>query len=153
VDLRALFSQLRGTVRAMATGDVELVVVDPSLPATIRSDEVLLAQVLRNLLHNGLKFTAAGSVRMSASRDGDDWLIQVTDTGVGIAEELHDRIFEEFYQVPGRSLTGVTGTGLGLPYARRLVTLLGGALSVTSEPGAGSTFTVRLPAGGGDGAS
>jgi signal transduction histidine kinase len=153
VDLRLLFSQLRGTVRALATGAVELVVVDPALPATIGSDEVLLAQVLRNLLHNGLKFTAAGSVRMSASRDGDDWLIQVTDTGVGIADELHERIFEEFYQVPGRSPTGATGTGLGLPYARRLVTMLGGTLSVTSSPGAGSTFTVRLPADGDDGAS
>ncbi|MDG4820704.1 ATP-binding protein [Asanoa sp. WMMD1127] len=153
VDLRVLFSQLRGTVRAMATGDVDLVVVDPPGEATIRSDEVLLAQVLRNLLHNGLKFTAAGEVRMSATRDGDDWLIQVVDTGVGIPPELHERIFEEFYQVPGHSPTGATGTGLGLPYARRLVTLLGGALTVASEPGAGSTFTVRLPVAGDDGAS
>ncbi|MEV0714168.1 ATP-binding protein [Asanoa sp. NPDC050611] len=153
VDLRGLFSQLRGTVRAMATGDVQLVVSDPAPPAEIRSDEVLLAQVLRNLLHNGLKFTAAGEVRMTASRAGGDWLIEVTDTGVGIAPELHDRIFEEFYQVPGRSPTGATGTGLGLPYARRLVTLLGGELTVASEPGAGSTFTVRLPAAGVDGTS
>ncbi|GIF77279.1 sensor histidine kinase [Asanoa siamensis] len=147
VDLGAVFSQLRGTVRALAVPSVELVVVDPG-PATIRSDEVLLAQVLRNLLHNGLKFTVDGEVRMTASRVDEDWLIQVTDTGVGIAPELHDRIFEEFYQVPGRSPTGAPGTGLGLPYARRLVTLLGGTLTVASEPGAGSTFTVRLPAGG-----
>ena len=153
VDLRAVFSHLRGTVRAMATGDVELVVVDPVPPAEIRSDEVLLAQVLRNLLHNGLKFTPAGEVRMTAARDGADWLIQVSDTGVGIPAELHDRIFEEFFQVPGRSPTGAKGTGLGLPYARRLVTLLGGALTVASEPGAGSTFTVRLPAAGAHGAS
>ncbi len=152
VDLPVLFSQLRGTVRAMTTGDVELVVTDPEPPATIRSDEVLLAQVLRNLLHNGLKFTAAGEVRMTATRDGGDWLIRVADTGVGIPAELQDRIFEEFYQVPG-SPTGVKGTGLGLPYARRLVTLLGGALSVVSEPGVGSTFTIRLPAAGADGTS
>ncbi|GIF66189.1 sensor histidine kinase [Asanoa ishikariensis] len=153
VDLRVLFSQLRGTVRAMATGAVELVVTDPEQPATIRSDEVLIAQVLRNLLHNGLKFTAAGEVRMTATRDGDGWLIRVADTGIGISAELHDRIFEEFYQVPGRSPSGMKGTGLGLPYARRLVTLLGGTLTVASEPGAGSTFTVRLPAAGHDGAS
>ncbi|SNS95263.1 Signal transduction histidine kinase [Asanoa hainanensis] len=153
VDLRLLFSQLRGTVRAMATGAVELVVSDPEPPATIRSDEVLLAQVLRNLLHNGLKFTAAGEVRMSAEQHGDDWLIRVVDTGVGIPSELQDRIFEEFYQVPGRSPTGAKGTGLGLPYARRLVTLLGGAMSVISEPGAGSTFTIQLPAARPDGTS
>ena len=72
----------------------------------------------------------------------------VADTGVGIPDAEQDRIFEEFYQVPGRSPTGATGTGLGLPYARRLVTLLGGGLTVDSGPGEGSTFTVRLPVGG-----
>jgi signal transduction histidine kinase len=71
----------------------------------------------------------------------------VADTGAGIPDELHERIFEEFYQVPGsRPLSG-TGTGLGLPYARRLVTILGGALRVASSSGEGSTFTVRLPGG------
>jgi signal transduction histidine kinase len=149
VDLRTVFGELRGTVRAMATHpDVELVVVDPEPPAVVRSDAVLLAQVLRNLLHNGLKFTVAGEVRMTAERDGDMWSLRVADTGVGIPEALQDRIFEEFYQVPGRSPTGATGTGLGLPYARRLVTLLGGGLTVDSRPGKGSTFTVRLPVGG-----
>ncbi|MGC5017266.1 ATP-binding protein [Micromonospora sp. DT47] len=146
VDLRALFGQLRGTLRALATGSaVELVVEEPPAPAVLRSDEVLLAQVLRNLLHNGLKFTEQGEVRMRAEREGDRWRISVSDTGVGIAPELHERIFEEFYQVPGTSRPG--GTGLGLPYARRLVTLLDGTLELTSEPGQGSTFTVVLPAG------
>ncbi|MEH0845127.1 sensor histidine kinase [Micromonospora sp. CPCC 205711] len=144
VDLRALFGQLRGTLRALATRSaVELIVEEPPTPAVLRSDEVLLAQVLRNLLHNGLKFTASGEVRMRAERDGDRWRISVSDTGVGIPPELHERIFEEFYQVPGATRAG--GTGLGLPYARRLVTLLGGTLELTSEPGRGSTFTVVLP--------
>jgi signal transduction histidine kinase len=125
---------------------VELVVEEPPAPATIRSDEALLARVLRNLLHNGLKFTEQGEVRMRAETTDDRWRLVVSDTGPGIAPELHERIFEEFYQVPG-SATG-TGTGLGLPYARRLVTLLGGTLEVASEPGRGSTFTVTLPVGG-----
>ncbi|MEU9741113.1 sensor histidine kinase [Micromonospora chersina] len=147
VDLRGLFGQLRGTLRALATRPaVELVVEEPPAPATVRSDEVLLAQVLRNLLHNGLKFTERGEVRLRAERRGDLWSLSVTDTGAGIPPELHERIFEEFYQVPGTTRVG--GTGLGLPYARRLVTLLGGTLELTSEPGRGSTFTVVLPVGG-----
>ncbi|MEU9824934.1 sensor histidine kinase [Micromonospora chersina] len=147
VDLRGLFGQLRGTLRALATRPaVELVVEEPPAPATVRSDEVLLAQVLRNLLHNGLKFTERGEVRLRAERRGDLWSLSVTDTGAGIPPELHERIFEEFYQVPGTTRVG--GTGLGLPYARRLVTLLGGTLELTSETGRGSTFTVVLPVGG-----
>ncbi|WP_435871340.1 sensor histidine kinase [Micromonospora echinaurantiaca] len=147
VDLRPVFGQLRGTLRALATRpDVELVVEEPPTPATLRTDEVLLSQVLRNLLHNGLKFTERGEVRLRAGRQGDRWLLSISDTGPGIAEELHERIFEEFYQVPGATRVG--GTGLGLPYARRLVTLLGGTLELASEPGRGSTFTVTLPVGG-----
>ncbi|MCW3842925.1 sensor histidine kinase [Micromonospora yasonensis] len=147
VDLRGLFGQLRGTLRALAVRPgVELVVEEPPAPATVRSDEVLLAQVLRNLLHNGLKFTERGEVRLRAERRDGVWSLSVSDTGVGIPSELHERIFEEFYQVPG--VTRVGGTGLGLPYARRLVALLGGTLELSSEPGRGSTFTVRLPLGG-----
>ncbi|SCG70895.1 sensor histidine kinase [Micromonospora halophytica] len=147
VDLRAVFGQLRGTLRALTVrSTVELVVEDPPAPAVLRCDEVLLSQVLRNLLHNALKFTERGEVRLRAERDGGRWRLSVSDTGVGIPAGLHDRIFEEFYQAPGTTRIG--GTGLGLPYARRLVTLLGGTLELTSEPGRGSTFTVVLPAGG-----
>ncbi|MFI7553720.1 sensor histidine kinase [Verrucosispora sp. WMMD703] len=147
VDLRAVFGQLRGTLRALPAADgVELVVEDPVTPATVRTDEVLLAQVLRNLLHNALKFTTEGEVRLRAERHGDGWRLTVSDTGPGIPPELHDRVFEEFYQAPGPTRFG--GTGLGLPYARRLVNLLGGTLDLASEPGRGSTFTVWLPADG-----
>jgi len=146
VDLKAVFGQLRGTLRPLATRpEVEFVVEEPAV-TRLRSDEVLLAQVLRNLLTNAIKFTAAGSVRLSAARAGDDIEFTVADTGAGIPPELQERIFEEFYQVPGsQALSGGKGTGLGLPYARRLVGILGGALRVTSEPGVGSTFTVSLP--------
>ncbi|MFC4110169.1 ATP-binding protein [Micromonospora zhanjiangensis] len=147
VDLRVVFGQLRGTLRALATSaKVELVVEEPPQPATIRSDEVLLSQVLRNLLHNGLKFTESGEVRMRAERLADGWRLIVSDTGPGIPHELQNRIFEEFYQLPG---TRSRGTGLGLSYARRLATLLGGSLELTSEPGRGSTFVVTLPTHGG----
>ncbi|MEV7229045.1 sensor histidine kinase [Polymorphospora sp. NPDC051019] len=148
IDLRMVFGQLRGTLRALTTPDVRLEVEDPPAPSVIRSDEVLLTRVLRNLLHNGLKFTERGEVRMCAETAAGGWRVSVVDTGLGIPAELHQRIFEEFYQVPG---TAKPGTGLGLPYARRLATLLGGSLELTSEPGHGSTFTLFLPTVG-DGA-
>jgi signal transduction histidine kinase len=107
----------------------------------------VLAQVLRNLLTNAIKFTAAGHIVLTARRVGDDVEFTVDDTGTGIPPELHERIFEEFYQVPGSHALSGEGTGLGLPYARRLVSILGGALRVASQPGEGSTFTVSLPAG------
>lgn len=147
VDLRAIFGQLRGTLRALATRpDVDFVVDEPPV-VRLRSDEVLLAQVLRNLLTNAIKFTERGEVRLSATVDDDRIELTVSDTGTGIPAELHGRIFEEFYQVPGGLATRGTGTGLGLPYARRLVDILGGVLSLDSEPGRGSVFAVSLPTG------
>ncbi|GGQ71100.1 sensor histidine kinase [Couchioplanes azureus] len=145
VDLKAVFGQLRGTLRPLATQpDVEFVVEEPAVPR-LRSDEVLLSQVLRNLLTNAIKFTETGSVRLGVARVGDDVEFTVADTGSGIPPELHERIFEEFYQVPGSHAVNGKGTGLGLPYARRLVGILGGAMRVSSVPGEGSTFVVSLP--------
>jgi signal transduction histidine kinase len=146
VDLRAVFGQLRGTLRALATrDDVDFAVDDPPAGPTLRTDETLLAQVLRNLLTNALKFTEHGSVRLSARWVDSRLELRVADTGVGIPAELHERIFEEFYQAPGSVAARAAGTGLGLPYARRLVTILGGAMTVDSAPGQGSIFTVSLP--------
>jgi signal transduction histidine kinase len=145
VDLRAVFGQLRGTLRPLAVRpEVAFVVDEPAIPA-MRTDEVLLTRVLRNLLTNAIKFTAQGSIRLSVRRVDDDAEFTVADTGTGIPEELHERIFEEFYQVPGSKAINGRGTGLGLPYARRLAGILGGALRVESAPGGGSIFTVRLP--------
>ncbi len=146
IDLRAVFGQLRGTLRPMATRPgVDFVVNEPQVPS-IRSDEVLLSRILRNLLTNALKFTADGEVRLAARQVGADVEFTVADTGTGIPPELHERIFEEFYQVPGSKALSGKGTGLGLPYARRLAAILGGALRVNSTPGAGSTFTLMVPA-------
>ncbi|MEV0564376.1 ATP-binding protein [Dactylosporangium sp. NPDC050588] len=143
VDLNAVFGQLRGTLRPLAKPGVRFEVADPAEPVELVTDEVLLTQILRNLLTNALKFTDAGSVAMGALvRDGR-LHIAVADTGIGIPFAEQRRVFEEFHQVRGAHQTG--GTGLGLPYARRLATLLGGGLSMVSEPGEGSTFTLDLP--------
>lgn len=106
------------------------------------TDETILTRVLRNLLANGVNFTRAGVVRLSARTEGDHMVFTVSDTGVGIPEADHERVFEEFYQVPG---TRGGGTGLGLPYARRLAEAMGGGLELDSTVGVGTTVTVRIP--------
>jgi signal transduction histidine kinase len=143
VDLAAMFGQLRGTLRPMAKPGVELEVEDVS--GTIESDEVLLTQIVRNLLTNALKFTVEGEVRLRAENRGEHVDLVVADTGIGIPPDEQSRVFEEFHQVRRAQQIGGNGTGLGLPYARRLTALLGGELTMSSEPGRGSVFTVTLP--------
>ncbi len=143
VDLRALFGRLRGLARPMAEGrPVEVIVSDDGAPDTILTDEVALTSILRNLLSNAIKYTDSGEVRLSARATGPRLEISVADTGIGIPAGLHDHVFEEFYQVPG---VRRGGTGLGLPYARRLARILGGDLTLTSEPGVGTTVVLDLP--------
>jgi signal transduction histidine kinase len=143
VDLRALLGRLRGLARPIAEGKpVEVVVSDEGAPARLLTDEVALTSILRNLLSNGIKYTDRGEVRLNVRVAGPSLEITVADTGMGIPPGLHERVFEEFYQVPGIRRGG---TGLGLPYARRLAGLLGGDLDLTSEPGSGTTAVLRLP--------
>ena len=146
VDLHALFGRLRGLARPMAEGKQLDVTIsgdgDPNTPDTILTDEVMLTSILRNLLSNGIKYTDGGEVRLSARVAGPRVEISVADTGIGIPAGLHEHVFEEFYQVPG---VRRGGTGLGLPYARRLARILGGDLRLSSEPGAGTTVVLSLP--------
>ena len=143
VDLPALFGRLRGLARPMAEGKpVEVIVSADGVPATILTDEVALTSILRNLLSNGIKYTDRGEVRLGARVTGPRLEVSVADTGIGIPAGLHAHVFEEFYQVPG---VRRGGTGLGLPYARRLAGILGADLTLTSEPGAGTTVVLGLP--------
>jgi signal transduction histidine kinase len=147
VDLGAVFGQLRGTLRPLARPSVELTVDEPVGVPPLVSDEAMLVQILRNLLTNGLKFTDRGEVTLTARYDADARraVLTVTDTGIGIAAADQERVFEEFFQVHDAQREAAPGTGLGLPYARRLCGLLGIDLTLDSEPGRGSTFTLRVP--------
>jgi two-component system, sensor histidine kinase len=109
------------------------------------TDRALLERVLRNLLDNAIKYTDAGSIEMRVAADGPDVTIAVLDTGQGIAPAELERIFEEFYQIGNPERDRQRGLGLGLAIVRRLVLLLGGRLTVESQPGRGSTFTLRMP--------
>ena len=124
--------------------EVTLVVEDPSPVGPIRSDPTLLGHVLRNLLSNAVKFTEAGEVRLSAERVGPVVRFTVQDTGIGIAEEDQQRVFEEFFQVRTPLHSRAKGSGLGLSYARRVATILGGDLRLSSTPGVGSSFVMEL---------
>ena len=119
--------------------------IDPGLPS-MRQDLTKLQQILQNLLSNAIKFTPEGGrVLLKAEADIAYVRITVTDTGVGIAPEEQDLVFEKFRQ-SGNPLTREhAGTGLGLSIVRELSKLLGGEVTLQSELGRGSTFTVRLP--------
>ena len=147
-EVEKLFGALRGMLRPLLLNQSVALVFDavPTLPP-LETDEGKVSQILRNLVSNALKFTERGEVRVSAAADAGAGTIafSVSDTGIGIAPEDQSRIFEEFTQLEHRLQRGVRGTGLGLPLSRRLAELLGGTLSVRSEPGVGSTFTVTIP--------
>ena len=146
--VETLFGALRGMLRPLLLNQSVALVFEPAedLPV-LYTDEGKVSQILRNLISNGLKFTERGEVRVSARLDpaASAIVFQVSDTGIGINAADQERIFEEFTQVEHRLQRGVRGTGLGLPLSKRLAELLGGSLGVTSQPGAGSTFTVRIP--------
>ena len=119
--------------------------VDPAIGEVV-ADERKVKQVLLNLLSNAVKFTPeGGKITMSAALNGDAVSVSVADTGIGIAAEDQEAVFEEFRQVGDDYARKREGTGLGLALARRLVELHGGALSVQSELGKGSTFTFTIP--------
>ncbi len=145
VDLPALLTRMRSLVRPMAdTSQVSLVVDSENAPPTVLTDELALTAILRNLLSNAIRYTSAGEIRLTVSALDASVEIMVADTGLGIPAEHLGRVFEEFYQVPG---VRRGGTGLGLPYARRLAEIIGGELTLTSEPGTGTTAVLRLPHG------
>ena len=151
VQLAPLIEEVIGTARQLAeqnknrliveiAGDLGMLTVDP----------MRLRQILLNLLSNACKFTKEGEVKLRASRvrNGSDWIeLSVADTGIGMTAEQQAKLFEEFTQADASTAQRFGGTGLGLAIARKLARMMGGDVTVTSEPGKGSAFTVRLPGG------
>ena len=146
-DLRLLVREagelLAGAAREQG---LEYQVRVPDEPTWVETDPDKVRQVLRNLLTNAVKFTEGGSVTVEGIRDGAHHMVRVTDTGIGIAPEFRERIFDPFWQVEQSARREVGGTGLGLAVARGLAEMLRGELRVESTPGEGSTFTLALPA-------
>jgi signal transduction histidine kinase len=142
-----LFAALLGLFRAIHDGQqVELTFDASHADLELQTDEGKVAQILRNLVSNALKFTERGSVTVAAAPSGESRVsFTVRDTGIGIARGDLPRVFEEFAQVQGPVQDRVRGTGLGLPLSRALAGVLGGTLTLESEPGHGSLFTLDIP--------
>jgi len=119
----------------------------------IDTDRVLLERIVRNLIDNAIKYTDSGSVRLEVSQAGPAVIITIADTGRGIPEAEHARVFEEFYQLDNPERDRARGFGLGLSIVQRLSDLLGIRLAMTSAPGKGTTFRLRVPAAAGAAAS
>ena len=113
--------------------------------AQIRSDRLKIDRILRNLIGNAIKYTKKGGVSILLSIKNHDLLIDIVDSGVGVAPEHRDRIFEEFFQVNNRERDRQKGFGLGLPISRRLAEQLGGSIVLDGDIGRGSRFTLMLP--------
>ena len=143
-----MFRVLRGMLRPLVQPGhpVELIFEDAAAEAPLISDEGKVSQILRNFISNALKYTLDGEIRVSARTVDADWIeFAVSDTGIGIALDDQERIFEDFTQIEGDHQIRIQGTGLGLPLSRKLAEMLGGRVVVKSMLGKGSTFALLLP--------
>jgi signal transduction histidine kinase/CheY-like chemotaxis protein/CHASE3 domain sensor protein len=148
VSMRRLVESLKRTFEPLAAQKQLKFVVDVAadMPPSIFTDSRRLEQILKNLLSNALKFTDTGTIGLALSLDsGNRVCFAVTDSGIGIAPEHQQTIFEAFRQADGTTSRRYGGTGLGLSISRDLATLLGGSIRVNSALGAGSTFELTLP--------
>src|SRR5712691_9195997 len=151
INLAPLIDEVIGTARQLAEQNKNRLVVEsqPNLgPLTV--DPMRLRQILLNMLSNACKFTKQGEVALRVRKvvDGQSWIeLAVSDTGIGMTAEQQAKLFEEFSQADASTAKRYGGTGLGLAISRKLARMMGGDVTVASEPGQGSVFTVRLPAG------
>jgi PAS domain S-box-containing protein len=150
VAIQPVVEEVLETARPLAQqNNNELMLDCPAAAGSVYADSTRLRQILLNLLSNACKFTKGGTVKLSVTRvdaDGQHWVdFAVSDTGIGITKEQLGRLFQEFAQADATTTREYGGTGLGLAISRRLCRMMGGDVSVASEQGKGSTFTVRLP--------
>jgi signal transduction histidine kinase/CheY-like chemotaxis protein len=146
--VQSLFGALRGMLRPLLAGDAVSLSFEETvdIPA-LETDEGKVSQILRNFISNALKFTERGEVRVTATYlpEADRVTFSVSDTGIGIAPDNHEAIFQEFAQVENPLQHKYKGTGLGLPLSKRLAELLGGEIALQSQTGMGSTFSLVIP--------
>jgi signal transduction histidine kinase len=148
--LPPLIDDVVKTIEPLAAKNGNQVVVDCDAGiGTIHADQMRLRQALLNLMKNANKFTEKGTVTIAAHQgqeNGRDWItLSVADTGIGMTAEQMDKLFQEFSQASSTTASKYGGTGLGLVISRRFCQMMGGDVTVTSEPGKGWVFTVRLP--------
>jgi signal transduction histidine kinase len=151
VDLPRLIDEVIGTAGQLAEKNKNRLIVEAHENiGAITADSMRLKQILLNLLSNACKFTKGGEVALRVRKvgDGREWIeLAVTDTGIGMTAEQEAKLFQDFTQADSLTARRYGGTGLGLAISRKLARMMGGDVTVASEPGKGSAFTVRLPGG------
>jgi GAF domain-containing protein len=151
VDLPRLIDEVIGTAGQLAEKNQNRLVVEAQENlGALNADSMRLKQILLNLLSNACKFTKEGEVALRVRKvaDGRDWIeLAVADSGIGLTAEQQAKLFQDFAQADSLTARRYGGTGLGLALSRKLARMMGGDVTVASEPGKGSVFTVRLPAG------
>jgi GAF domain-containing protein len=149
VDLARLLDEVIGTAGQLAEKNKNRLIVEAQENlGVLNADSMRLKQILLNLLSNACKFTKAGEVALRVRKvaDGRNWIeLAVADTGIGLTAEQQAKLFQDFTQADSLTARRYGGTGLGLALSRKLARMMGGDVTVTSEPGRGSVFTVRLP--------
>jgi len=149
VNLPRLIDEVIGTAAQLAEKNKNRLIVEAQENVgSLTADSMRLKQILLNLLSNACKFTKEGKVALRVRKvaDGRDWVeLAVADTGIGMTAEQQARLFQDFAQADSFTARRYGGTGLGLAISRKLARMMGGEVTVTSEPGKGSVFTVRLP--------
>jgi adenylate cyclase len=148
--LAPLIANVVKTIEPMTAKNGNRVIIDcPANLGTIHADQTRFRQSLLNLASNANKFTEKGTVTIAthqAHENGCDWItLAVTDTGIGMTSEQMGKLFQEFSQASSTTASKYGGTGLGLVISRRFCQMMGGDITVESEPGRGSTFAIRLP--------
>jgi adenylate cyclase len=151
VNLARLIDEVIGTAGQLADKNKNRLVVEASENlGALTADSMRLKQILFNLLSNACKFTKEGEVALRVRKvaDGRDWVeVAVEDTGIGMTAEQQAKLFQDFTQADSLTARRYGGTGLGLAISRKLARMMGGDVTVASETGKGSVFTVRLPVG------
>ena len=145
-----LIDEVVGTAGQLAEKNKNRLIVEAQENLGTPADSMRLKQILLNLLSNACKFTKEGEValRLRTMTDGRDWVeLAVADSGIGMTAEQQAKLFQDFTQADSLTARRYGGTGLGLAISRKLARMMGGDVTVTSEPGKGSVFTVRLPGG------
>jgi signal transduction histidine kinase len=154
VDLTRLIDEVIGTAGQLAEKNKNRLVVEAAEDVgTLTADSLRLKQILLNLLSNACKFTKEGEVALRVRKvvDGHAWIeLAVADSGIGLTAEQQAKLFQDFTQADSLTARRYGGTGLGLALSRRLARMMGGDVTVASEPGKGSVFTVRMPGGSAD---
>lgn len=144
--LNNLINQIRSTVKPLLDEKkLKFEVIGLETEKFIEADQIRLKEILYNLLSNAIKFTNAGGIKLKFMEKENQFEFYIIDTGIGIAKEDYDLIFKEFKRVDSPFVYSTPGTGLGLPLTKKLINMLGGNISFTSELGKGTTFKFIIP--------